>query len=45
MNESTQQTHPAEQHPAQETRTAWQTPEFTEVDTALEVTAYSLNSR
>ncbi|MFJ4624140.1 pyrroloquinoline quinone precursor peptide PqqA [Streptomyces sp. NPDC088812] len=37
------------QHPATTTepadRTAWQTPGYTVVDTALEVTAYSLSVR
>ncbi|MEV0639311.1 pyrroloquinoline quinone precursor peptide PqqA [Streptomyces sp. NPDC050619] len=46
MNETTEQTKPAEQNTAQKTdTTGWQTPEFTVIDTALEVTAYSLNSR
>jgi coenzyme PQQ precursor peptide PqqA len=45
MHETTDQTRPAERNLPEETETAWQTPDFTVVDTALEVTAYSLNSR
>jgi len=46
MNEATEQLRPVEQTPAQETDgTAWQTPSYEVVDTALEVTAYSLSSR
>jgi coenzyme PQQ precursor peptide PqqA len=46
MNEVTEQLRPVEQSPAQEPDSAvWQTPSYEVVDTALEVTAYSLSSR
>jgi coenzyme PQQ precursor peptide PqqA len=46
MNETMEQTKAAEQAPPTETAPAgWQTPGYEAVDTALEVTAYSLNSR
>ncbi|MEU9210759.1 pyrroloquinoline quinone precursor peptide PqqA [Streptomyces sp. NPDC048415] len=46
MNETEAQTKAVEAAPSQQPDpTAWQTPEYTVVDTALEVTAYSLNSR
>ncbi|MFJ8105832.1 pyrroloquinoline quinone precursor peptide PqqA [Streptomyces sp. NPDC096132] len=49
MNETTEQSTQA-QRPAgttaeQTDRTPWQTPGYTVVDTALEVTAYSLSAR
>lgn len=46
MTESIEQTQqPAGTTGEQADRTAWQTPGYTVVDTALEVTAYSLNAR
>lgn len=45
MNETKEQTNPVEQGSSGQSQTTWQTPEYTPVDTALEVTAYSLNSR
>ncbi|MCX4879192.1 pyrroloquinoline quinone precursor peptide PqqA [Streptomyces sp. NBC_00847] len=46
MNEATQQLKPVEQISSKETdRATWQTPDYEIVDTALEVTAYSLSSR
>ncbi|MER6344511.1 pyrroloquinoline quinone precursor peptide PqqA [Streptomyces sp. NPDC001595] len=42
MHETHDQTQPAEQQPEP---AVWQPPALTTVDTALEVTAYSLNSR
>jgi coenzyme PQQ precursor peptide PqqA len=46
MNETKEQLKPVEQTPSKETdRTTWQTPGYEAVDTALEVTAYSLSSR
>jgi coenzyme PQQ precursor peptide PqqA len=47
MSESPAQAKPVEQIPAKDTTAAptWQTPAFEVVDTALEVTAYSLSSR
>jgi len=43
VNETTR--HPEEQVRPQLDETAWQTPDYVVVDTALEVTAYSLNAR
>ena len=46
MNEATQQLKPVEQIPSKETdKVTWQPPSYEIVDTALEVTAYSLSSR
>ncbi|MFF4506848.1 pyrroloquinoline quinone precursor peptide PqqA [Streptomyces sp. NPDC001401] len=46
MNEATEQLKPVEQIPSKETEKAtWQAPAYEVVDTALEVTAYSLSSR
>jgi hypothetical protein len=46
MNETKEQAEPVEQTSAQEREeTAWQAPGHVVVETALEVTAYSLNSR
>ncbi|MFI7498587.1 pyrroloquinoline quinone precursor peptide PqqA [Streptomyces sp. NPDC049687] len=46
MNETTEQTgHPAETIAQPDASSAWQTPGYTVVDTALEVTAYSLSAR
>jgi coenzyme PQQ precursor peptide PqqA len=45
MNETKEQRNQAERQTSEETPTTWQTPGFTVIDTALEVTAYSLNSR
>ncbi|MFI7400402.1 pyrroloquinoline quinone precursor peptide PqqA [Streptomyces sp. NPDC049541] len=46
MNEATEQLKPVEQIASRETDGAgWQTPAYEVVDTALEVTAYSLSSR
>jgi len=46
MNEATEQLKPVEQIASQETDSAtWRTPGYEVVDTALEVTAYSLSSR
>ncbi|MEV5309638.1 pyrroloquinoline quinone precursor peptide PqqA [Streptomyces sp. NPDC052610] len=45
MNETKDQTRPSEQTLSQDSRSTWQTPDLTVIDTALEVTAYSLNSR
>jgi coenzyme PQQ precursor peptide PqqA len=46
MNEATEQLKPVEQIPSKEADGAtWQTPGYEVVDTALEVTAYSLSSR
>ncbi|MGW1750598.1 pyrroloquinoline quinone precursor peptide PqqA [Streptomyces sp. NPDC002092] len=46
MNEATEQLKPVEQIASQDTDGAnWQTPAYEVVDTALEVTAYSLSSR
>ncbi|CAM5562091.1 pyrroloquinoline quinone precursor peptide PqqA [Streptomyces aurantiogriseus] len=46
MTESVEQTpHPAGTTAEQTDRSAWQTPGYTVVDTALEVTAYSLSTR
>ncbi|MGW6910523.1 pyrroloquinoline quinone precursor peptide PqqA [Streptomyces sp. NPDC054940] len=50
MNEAMEQAEQTEQPVARTTEapidaTAWQTPEYTAVDTALEVTAYSLTAR
>lgn len=46
MDETKEQLTPAEQAPAQQTEDAtWQAPAHEVVDTALEVTAYSLTSR
>ncbi|MFI6039752.1 pyrroloquinoline quinone precursor peptide PqqA [Streptomyces sp. NPDC051315] len=46
MTETTEQTErPAATTTEQTDRTPWQTPGYTVVDTALEVTAYSLATR
>jgi coenzyme PQQ precursor peptide PqqA len=46
MNEATEQLKPVERIPSKETDQAtWQAPAYEVVDTALEVTAYSLSSR
>ncbi|MER6423972.1 pyrroloquinoline quinone precursor peptide PqqA [Streptomyces sp. NPDC001137] len=46
MNEATEQLKPVERIASQDTAGAtWQTPAYEVVDTALEVTAYSLSSR
>ncbi|MER5430075.1 pyrroloquinoline quinone precursor peptide PqqA [Streptomyces sp. NPDC002588] len=46
MTETTEHTaQPAATTEAQTDRGAWQTPGYTVVDTALEVTAYSLSAR
>jgi coenzyme PQQ precursor peptide PqqA len=46
MNEATEQLKPVEQIASKETDQAtWQAPAYEVVDTALEVTAYSLSSR
>jgi coenzyme PQQ precursor peptide PqqA len=48
MTESVQQAveqHAQHAQPESEEAGAWQTPDYTVVDTALEVTAYSLSSR
>ncbi|MES4904024.1 MULTISPECIES: pyrroloquinoline quinone precursor peptide PqqA [unclassified Streptomyces] len=47
MNETVQRTEPktAEQARPRVEETAWQTPDYVVVDTALEVTAYSLTTR
>ncbi|GAA3836833.1 hypothetical protein GCM10022403_081770 [Streptomyces coacervatus] len=46
MNEATEQLKPVEPTASQETdRVTWQPPAYEVVDTALEVTAYSLSSR
>ncbi|MFV8184701.1 pyrroloquinoline quinone precursor peptide PqqA [Streptomyces sp. AF1B] len=54
MNQTTEQPKPVESAPRTNPRTApkyetgratWQTPSYQVVDTALEVTGYSLNSR
>ncbi|MFJ9538984.1 pyrroloquinoline quinone precursor peptide PqqA [Streptomyces sp. NPDC101225] len=46
MNDVTEQVRTVEQTPAREPDGAtWQTPSYEVVDTALEVTAYSLSSR
>ncbi|MGI5377489.1 pyrroloquinoline quinone precursor peptide PqqA [Streptomyces sp. CA-251387] len=46
MDETKEQLTPAEQTSAQQTDDAtWEAPAHEVVDTALEVTAYSLNSR
>ncbi|MCI3245105.1 pyrroloquinoline quinone precursor peptide PqqA [Streptomyces spinosisporus] len=46
MNETKEQPKPVESAPKNETdRATWQPPSYEVVDTALEVTAYSLNSR
>ncbi|WP_030348185.1 pyrroloquinoline quinone precursor peptide PqqA [Streptomyces sp. NRRL S-1022] len=46
MNEAVDQAEPAARTTAEETApTAWQTPGYAIVDTALEVTAYSLSIR
>ncbi|MEU1800011.1 pyrroloquinoline quinone precursor peptide PqqA [Streptomyces sp. NPDC019937] len=46
MNETVRQTPTtADRAPAVPDRTAWQTPDYVVVETALEVTAYSLNAR
>ncbi|MFF8970329.1 pyrroloquinoline quinone precursor peptide PqqA [Streptomyces sp. NPDC014995] len=46
MTETTEQTErQAATTPEQSDRTPWQTPGYTVVDTALEVTAYSLATR
>ncbi|MEY2243802.1 pyrroloquinoline quinone precursor peptide PqqA [Streptomyces sp. BF23-18] len=43
MHDETRIQHPAE--PAAQTLAGWQSPDFTVVDTALEVTAYSLRTK
>jgi coenzyme PQQ precursor peptide PqqA len=43
--QSTQAQRPAGTSAEPTDRAAWQTPEYTVVDTALEVTAYSLSAR
>jgi coenzyme PQQ precursor peptide PqqA len=43
MNET--ERHPEEQARPRVEETAWQTPDYVVVETALEVTAYSLNAR
>ncbi|WP_328557900.1 pyrroloquinoline quinone precursor peptide PqqA [Streptomyces sp. NBC_00358] len=43
MHDETRTQHPAE--PAARTPEGWQSPDFTVVDTALEVTAYSLRTK
>ncbi|WSQ06457.1 pyrroloquinoline quinone precursor peptide PqqA [Streptomyces sp. NBC_01231] len=43
--QSTQAQRPAGAGAEPTDRAAWQTPEYTVVDTALEVTAYSLSAR
>lgn len=45
MTESAQQTVESQAQPREEEAGAWQTPGFVVVDTALEVTAYSLSNR
>ncbi|MFJ9814013.1 pyrroloquinoline quinone precursor peptide PqqA [Streptomyces sp. NPDC101151] len=46
MNDATEQLQPLEQIPSTEPDGAtWQAPAYEIVDTALEVTAYSLSSR
>ncbi|MEU2288123.1 pyrroloquinoline quinone precursor peptide PqqA [Streptomyces sp. NPDC013178] len=46
MTESAEQTRqPADTTAEQSDRSAWHTPGYTVVDTALEVTAYSLSTR
>ncbi|WP_405875139.1 MULTISPECIES: pyrroloquinoline quinone precursor peptide PqqA [unclassified Streptomyces] len=46
MNETKEQTKPIEWTPSKETdKATWQAPSYEVVDTALEVTAYSLSSR
>jgi coenzyme PQQ precursor peptide PqqA len=45
MNETREQAKPVEQPLSEDMENTWQPPEFTSIDTALEVTAYSLNSR
>lgn len=46
MDGPQEQPKPVEQSPSKETdRATWQAPAYEVVDTALEVTAYSLNSR
>ncbi|MEU8981274.1 pyrroloquinoline quinone precursor peptide PqqA [Streptomyces sp. NPDC048309] len=46
MNETKEQTKPVEWTATRETdKTTWQAPAYEVVDTALEVTAYSLSSR
>ncbi|MGW1726476.1 pyrroloquinoline quinone precursor peptide PqqA [Streptomyces sp. NPDC002306] len=43
MRDETPTQHPTE--PAAQTPADWQSPDFTVVDTALEVTAYSLRTK
>ncbi|MEV5338537.1 pyrroloquinoline quinone precursor peptide PqqA [Streptomyces sp. NPDC052676] len=45
MHETKDQTSTTERNLPEQAESGWQTPEFTVIDTALEVTAYSLNSR
>ncbi|MGW3568159.1 pyrroloquinoline quinone precursor peptide PqqA [Streptomyces sp. NPDC000941] len=50
MNETVQRNEPQSRRTGEQTRprieeTAWQTPDYVVVDTALEVTAYSLTTR
>jgi coenzyme PQQ precursor peptide PqqA len=39
------QSLPQPQAPAQPESTSWQTPDFTVVDTAMEITAYALSTK
>ncbi|MER5942948.1 pyrroloquinoline quinone precursor peptide PqqA [Streptomyces sp. uw30] len=45
MHETKEPLKPVEQTPATTDDTTWQAPAFEVVDTALEVTAYSLSTR
>ena len=45
MTESAQQALESQVQPREEEAEAWQTPNYAVVDTALEVTAYSLSNR
>ncbi|MFF4021129.1 pyrroloquinoline quinone precursor peptide PqqA [Streptomyces sp. NPDC001843] len=45
MTESAQQAVESQAQPREEEAGTWQTPGYVVVDTALEVTAYSLSSR
>ncbi|TPQ22883.1 pyrroloquinoline quinone precursor peptide PqqA [Streptomyces sporangiiformans] len=45
MTESVQQAVEFQAQPGSEETSGWQTPDYVVVETALEVTAYSLNNR